>query len=193
MPVIKFIKSYQSGSLLNRLETVDKAQGKAYQVYDQTMMNEDLGYYQSQQHQPTTLFLKEDNKASYVYQNQVVVNMMNGECSLIGSAHSGALLPYNYTRIDIDTNEIDPEYFVYWFNEAPEALAQLHQFKQGGSLVKKITTKQLQQMQMTLPPIEKQRIIGKIAKKRRQLKYLKQKREALMDLYLKETLLREEH
>ena len=68
MPVIKFIKSYQSGSLLNRLETVDKAQGKAYQVYDQTMMNEDLGYYQSQQHQPTTLFLKEDNKASYVYQ-----------------------------------------------------------------------------------------------------------------------------
>lgn len=193
MPEIKFIKSYQSGSLLNRLETVDKAQGKAYQVYDQTMMNEDLGCYQSQQHQPTTLFLKEDNKASYVYHNQVVVNMMNGECALIGVNHSGALLPYNYTRIDIDTTEIDPEYFVYWFNEAPEALTQLHQFKQGGSLVKKITTKQLQQMQMTLPPIEKQRIIGKIAQKRRQLKYLKQKREALMDLYLKETLLREEH
>ncbi|MHD0396439.1 restriction endonuclease subunit S [Staphylococcus simulans] len=190
MNVINFIEDYRSGSLLNRLETVDKSEGVRHVVYDQSMMNEDLGYYCTESHQPTTLYLKEDNKATYVYEGQVVVNMMNAECVLISSKHSGVLLPYNYTQIEIDRNKIYPAYFVYWFNESPESLKQLNLFKQGGSLVKKITAKQLQQMKITLPPYKQQKLIGDIAEKRRRLKYLKQKREKLMDYYLKETLLR---
>lgn len=193
MDVINFIEDYRSGSLLNRLKTVGKAEGICRIVYDQSMMNEDLGYYLSESHQPTTLYLKEDNNATYVYENQIVVNMMNAECVLISHTHSGALLPYNYTQIEIDRNKIYPAYFVYWFNESPESLKQLNLFRQGGSLVKKITAKQLQQMKITLPPYKRQKLIGDIAEKRRRLKYLKQKREKLMDCYLKEALLRGNH
>lgn len=187
---INFIKNYKSGSLLNRLETVDKQEGQRYEVYDQTLMNEDMGMYNSGTHQPTTLTLKEDNNATYIHQGQIVVNMMNGECVRITGKHSGMILPYNYTQIDLDNERIDPNYFVYWFNESPESLKQLKLFRQGGSLVKKITAKQLQEMKITLPPYEEQKIIGDIAEKRRKLKYLKQEREVLMDIYLKETLLR---
>ncbi|WP_259342966.1 restriction endonuclease subunit S [Staphylococcus simulans] len=179
--------------MLNRLKTVDKTEGICRVVYDQSMMNEDLGYYHTEPHQSTTLYLKEDNNATYVYENQIVVNMMNAECVLISHKHSGVLLPYNYTQIEIDRNKIYPAYFVYWFNESPESLKQLNLFRQGGSLVKKITAKQLQQMKITLPPYNKQKVIGDIAEKRRRLKYLKQKREKLMDCYLKETLLRGNH
>lgn len=189
MADIKAIKHYKSGSLLNRLETVDKYEGTKYEVYDQMMMNEDLGVYHTEVHQPTSLFLKDDNNATYIHQGQIVVNMMNGECVRISEKHAGKILPYNYTLIDLDEAVIDPDYFVYWFNESKESLKQLNLFKQGGSLVKKITAKQLQEMRMTLPPYHKQKLIGQIAVKRRELKYLKLQREAIMDRYLNETLL----
>ena len=71
-------------------------------------------------------------------------------------------------------------------------LSQLNQFKQGGSLVKKLTLNQLKQLKMTLPPLEQQQRIGKLDERRRRLKYLQAKRTYLMDQFLSEYLFKED-
>ncbi|MEJ7274154.1 restriction endonuclease subunit S, partial [Staphylococcus epidermidis] len=75
-------------------------------------------------------------------------------------------------------------------NASAQAKSQLNQFKQGGSLVKKLTLNQLKQLKMTLPSLEQQRI-GKLDERRRHLKYLQAKRTYLMDQFLSEYLFKE--
>lgn len=192
MSAINPLIKYHSGSIINRLKPVDKELGKQYTIYDQNTMDYDLGKFKYDYPEPKTIILKEDNNAKYIYKGQIVFNMITGECVMIGNKHSGAILPYNYTHIEIDDRKVYPRYLVYWFNHSPEALNQLNQYKQGGSLIKKVTHKQLQNMKITLPSMERQILIGDLAYKRKKLKYLQEKRENLMDLYLSEQLLREE-
>ncbi|MGF2097735.1 restriction endonuclease subunit S [Mammaliicoccus lentus] len=187
-PIIK----YHSGTILNRLKSVDRDIGKRYVIYDQNMMDFDLGKFNYNYPEPKVLILKEDNNAKYIYRDQIVFNMITGECVLVGDESSGAILPYNYTHIEVDEDKVYPRYLVYWFNHSPKALKQINLFKQGGSLIKKITHKQLQDMEIPLPTMEKQKLIGDLTHKRKKLKYLKEKRENLMDAYLVERLLREE-
>ena len=41
--MLKDYVDYQSGTLIQRLETVDTNQGQIYPIYDQTMLEYDLG------------------------------------------------------------------------------------------------------------------------------------------------------
>lgn len=161
-------------------------------IYDQNTMDYDLGRYKYDVPEPKFLTLKEDHNAKCIYKDQIVFNMITGECVLVGSKYSGSILPYNYTHIEVDSKKVYPRYLVYWFNHSPKALKQLNLFKQGGSMIKKITHKQLQDTEISLPSIERQQLVGDLAYKRKKLKYLKEKRESLMDAYLTAQLFEEE-
>lgn len=155
-------------------------------------MDYDLGKFRYDAPEPKYLVLKDNHNAKCIYKDQIVFNMITGECVLVGSKYSGAILQYNYTHIEVDKEKVYPRYLVYWFNHSPKALKQLQLFMQGGSMIKKITHKQLQDMEITLPTMEKQKLVGDLAYKRKKLKYLKEKRESLMDVYLKAQLFEEE-
>lgn len=184
--------TYHNGSLLRRLEEVDKAEGHAFPVYDQYMFEYDKGEFDAITHEPKYLYLKANHNAKLVHTGDIVLNMMSGECVIVSERHEGSVLPYNYTHIEVDATRLDAAYFAYWFNASKSAKSQLHQILQGGSLVKKLTLQHLKQLDIDCPPIEKQRHIGTIAEKRKALKYLKAKRDYQMDIYLAHTLFGEE-
>jgi len=184
--------TFHNGSLINRLDTVDGSQGVTFPIYDQHMMEHDAGVFQSSPHQPKQLTLNPNHQAKLVYEGDIVINMMTSECVIISQQHHESILPYNYTHIEVDKNHIDVYYFVYWMNASPQAKSQLNQFKQGGSLVKKLTLNQLKQLKITLPSLEQQRRIGQLNEQRRHLKYLQAKRAYLMDQLLSEYLFKED-
>lgn len=183
--------TFHNGSLINRLETLEASQGITLPIYDQRMMEFDDGVFQPTTHRPKHVTLSTTHQAKMVHTGDIVINMMTSECVIVSQQHHESILPYNYTHIEIDTTHIDANYFVYWMNASAQAKSQLNQFKQGGSLVKKLTLNQLKQLKMTLPSLEQQQRIGKLDERRRYLKYLQAKRTYLMDQYLSEYLFKE--
>lgn len=192
MSQISQLFTFHNGSLINRLETVEASQGITLPIYDQRMMEFDDGVFQPTTHQPKKVTLSTTQQAKMVHTGDIVINMMTSECVIVSQQHHDSILPYNYTHIEIDTAHIDANYFVYWMNASSQAKSQLNQFKQGGSLVKKLTLNQLKQLKMTLPPLEQQQRIGKLDERRRYLKYLQAKRTYLMDQFLSEYLFKED-
>ena len=192
MSQISQLFTFHNGSLINRLETVEASQGITLPIYDQRMMEFDDGVFQPTTHQPKKVTLSTTHQAKMVHTGDIVINMMTSECVIVSQQHHESILPYNYTHIEIDTAHIDANYFVYWMNVSSQAKSQLNQFKQGGSLVKKLTLNQLKQLKMTLPPLEQQQRIGKLDERRRHLKYLQAKRTYLMDQFLSEYLFKED-
>ena len=192
MSQISQLFTFHNGSLINRLETVEASQGITLPIYDQRMMEFDNGVFQPTSHQPKHVTLSTKHQAKMVHTGDIVINMMTSECVIVSQQHHESILPYNYTHIEIDTAHIDANYFVYWMNASSQAKSQLNQFKQGGSLVKKLTLNQLKQLKMTLPPLEQQQCIGKLDERRRHLKYLQAKRTYLMDQFLSEYLFKED-
>lgn len=192
MSQISQLFTFHNGSLINRLEIVEASKGITLPIYDQRMMEFDDGVFQSTTHQPKQVTLSTTHQAKMVHTGDIVINMMTSECVIVSQQHHDSILPYNYTHIEIDTARIDANYFVYWMNASSQAKSQLNQFKQGGSLVKKLTLNQLKQLKMTLPPLEQQQHIGKLDEQRRHLKYLQAKRTYLMDQFLSEYLFKED-
>ena len=191
MSQISQLFTFHNGSLINRLETVEASQGITLPIYDQRMMEFDDGVFQPTTYQPKQVTLSTTHQAKMIHAGDIVINMMTSECVIVSQQHHESILPYNYTHIEIDTARIDANYFVYWMNASSQAKSQLNQFKQGGSLVKKLTLNQLKQLKMTLPPLEQQQRIGKLNERRRHLKYLQAKRTYLMDQLLSEYLFKE--
>ncbi|AUJ52236.1 restriction endonuclease subunit S [Staphylococcus hominis subsp. hominis] len=191
MSQISQLFTFHNGSLINRLETVEASQGITLPIYDQRMMEFDDGVFQPTTYQPKQVTLSTTHQAKMIHAGDIVINMMTSECVIVSQQHHESILPYNYTHIEIDTARIDANYFVYWMNASSQAKSQLNQFKQGGSLVKKLTLNQLKQLKMTLPPLEQQQRIGKLNERRRYLKYLQAKRTYLMDQLLSEYLFKE--
>ncbi|MGI2314207.1 restriction endonuclease subunit S [Staphylococcus cohnii] len=190
--MLKDYVDYQSGTLIQRLETVDTNQGQIYPIYDQTMLEYDLGQRLKTHHEPKTIVLQDTSRATYVQTGDLVFNMMSGACAMVSSAHDGAILPYNYTRIDMVSNGLDPRFLAYWFQMAHEARIQLQQYMQGGTQIKKITHSQLKDLHITVPAMQKQQLIGQIGVKRRQLALLEQQKNQLMQQFLSASLFKEE-
>ncbi|WP_232796327.1 restriction endonuclease subunit S [Staphylococcus canis] len=184
--------TYTNGSLLNRLERDTTDRSISVPIYDHVMMLADQGVYQETEHAPKYLQLSPDHQGKIVEAGDIVMNMMTSECARVSAQHAGSLLPYNYTLITIDTTQLDADYVVYWFNASHAARAQLNQFRQGGTLVKKLTLSHLKQVSLVPPSLKTQQLIGKIAVCRNRQRYLYAKKNHIYQRFLATQLFRED-
>ena len=191
--MLKDYVNYQSGTLIQRLEVDESDLGNRYVVYDQNMLDIDLGLTIDDTYQPRVIKLKDTSRATVVREDDIVFSMMTGECTLVSSKHDGSILPYNYTKIEVTSESLEPTFLVYWFQLAPEVQAQYKQYMQGGSTIKKLTHQQLKSLHITLPTLEKQRLIGYIGVKEKRLNILKQKQSRLKKQFLTNTLFKEDN
>ncbi|MCD8796584.1 restriction endonuclease subunit S [Mammaliicoccus sciuri] len=180
--------NYQSGSLIQRLEIDDTSKQSTYVIYDQTLLDIDLGKQIDTQYQPRTIKLKDPTRATFVKPGDIVISMITGECAMVSAIYQQAILPYNYTKVTVESDDVDAGFLVYWFQESPEAKRQFHQYMQGGSTIKKLTHQQLKRLEITLPTITRQRLIGRVAQATRRLNILKQKEIELKNQFLAHTL-----
>ena len=191
--MLKDYVNYQSGTLIQRLEVDESSIGNHYMVYDQNMLDIDLGLTIDDAYQPRVIRLKDTSRATVVHKDDIVISMITGECTLVSSRHDGSILPYNYTKIEVTSELLEPAFLVYWFQLAQEVKTQYKQYMQGGSTIKKLTHQQLKSLHITLPTLEKQRLIGYIGVKEKQLNILKQKQSRLKKQFLANTLFKEDN
>lgn len=191
--MLKDYVNYQSGTLIQRLEVDESGIGNHYMVYDQSMLDIDLGLTIDDTYQPRVIRLKDTSRATVVRKDDIVISMITGECTLVSSRHDGSILPYNYTKIEVTSELLEPAFLVYWFQLAPEVQSQYKQYMQGGSTIKKLTHQQLKSLHITLPTLEKQRLIGYIGVKEKRLNILKQKQSRLKKQFLINTLFKEDN
>ncbi|MDK9869928.1 MULTISPECIES: restriction endonuclease subunit S [Staphylococcus] len=191
--MLKDYVNYQSGTLIQRLEVDESGIGNHYMVYDQNMLDIDLGLTIDDTYQPRVIRLKDTSRATVVRKDDIVISMITGECTLVSSRHDGSILPYNYTKIEVTSELLEPAFLVYWFQLAPEVQSQYKQYMQGGSTIKKLTHQQLKSLHITLPTLEKQRLIGYIGVKEKRLNILKQKQSRLKKQFLTNTLFKEDN
>ncbi|MDG0821098.1 restriction endonuclease subunit S [Staphylococcus equorum] len=191
--MLKDYVNYQSGTLIQRLEVDESSIGNHYMVYDQNMLDIDLGLTIDDAYQPRVIRLKDTSRATVVRKDDIVISMITGECTLVSSRHDGSILPYNYTKIEVNSELLEPAFLVYWFQLAPEVKSQYKQYMQGGSTIKKLTHQQLKSLHITLPTLKKQRLIGYIGVKEKQLNILKQRQSRLKKQFLTNTLFKEDN
>ncbi|MCZ4237682.1 restriction endonuclease subunit S [Staphylococcus cohnii] len=191
--MLKDYVNYQSGTLIQRLEVDESGIGNHYMVYDQNMLDIDLGLTIDDTYQPRVIKLKDTSRATVVREDDIVFSMITGECTLVSSKHDGSILPYNYTKIEVTSELLEPTFLVYWFQLAPEVQSQYKQYMQGGSTIKKLTHQQLKSLHITLPTLDKQRLIGHIGVKEKRLNILKQKQSRLKKQFLTNTLFKEDN
>ncbi|OEK61676.1 hypothetical protein AST00_11240 [Staphylococcus equorum] len=191
--MLKDYVDYQSGTLIQRLEVDESDIGNHYMVYDQNMLDIDLGLTIDDAYQPRVIRLKDTSRATVVRKDDIVISMITGDCTLVSSRHDGSILPYNYTKIEVTSEWLEPTFLVYWFQLAPEVKSQYKQYMQGGSTIKKLTHQQLKSLHITLPNTDKQRLIGYIGVKEKQLNILKQRQNRLKKQFLTNTLFKEDN
>lgn len=82
---------------------------------------------------------------------------------VITKERANSLLLSNFCLVRVnDTNLLDPYYFAWLFNENSIMKHQLTSSTQGQSYVKMITLDVIRDLELDLPPINKQILIGKI-------------------------------
>lgn len=186
---IEEIAHVSAGTLVSRLK--EDAQGKTFYLYDQYAHAKDQTKYLDYEHDYKPVTISDTKNLVFVEREDLIVNLSSCEAAYPGDEHIGFILPYNYCKIKLvhdGVRFVAPNYIRSWFNESPEAKKQLHLITQGASLVKKLSLQQIKQLEITLPDVERQHLIGKIYFYRQIIKYKQQQKQHLLDILISNTL-----
>lgn len=116
-------------------------------------------------------------------QNDIVVGLSSRKAFVIDETRSNNLLLSNFALIRIlDTNILDPHYFCWLLNEDLQFQKYIDQKMQGSANVIILSINNVKDIELELPDIEKQKMIGEIYELGRQ-------RDRLSKTILKKTSL----
>lgn len=103
------------------------------------------------------------DKCLLTKENDIVIGLSSQMAMVITKERANSLLLSNFCLVRVnDTNLLDPYYFAWLFNENSIMKHQLTSSMQGQSYVKMITLDVIRDLELDLPPINKQILIGKI-------------------------------
>lgn len=93
----------------------------------------------------------------------IVIGLSSRKAFVIDEAHSNKLLLSNFALIRIrDSNLLDPYYFCWLFNEDLRIQKYIGKKTQGSANVMVLSINNVKDIELDLPSIEKQRLIGEI-------------------------------
>lgn len=117
-------------------------------------------------------------------ENAVVIGLTVHKACVIDKSHVGKIIPSNFAYMYLDENEIDSNYFVWYFNEHPNIKKQLKVASQGSRGIMAISIQMLRELEIELPDKKVQEQIGKVYNlRRRKEKILYEKNILEKDLY----------
>lgn len=116
--------------------------------------------------------------------DDIIFSFVSSTAGIVSKSNQGKIINQNFARLIIDNDCLDSGYLCYALNESPYIKRQMAISMQG-STVPKLTPAILKKLEVNLPTIEKQRVIGKAyftLKKRQSL--LRKQAELEEQLYL---------
>lgn len=91
---------------------------------------------------------------------EVVFSFVSSTAGIVSKENSGKLLNQNFAKLIIETEELDPSYLCYALNESLSIKKQMAVSMQG-STIPKLTPSILKKIDLKLPSIATQKVIGK--------------------------------
>lgn len=148
-------------------------------------LNIETGSYELKAENKTVSVSKESfDKELLAKENAVVIGLTVHKACVIDKSHIGKIIPSNFAYMYLDENEIDSNYFVWYFNEHPNIKKQLKVASQGSNGIMAISIQMLRELEIELPDKKVQEQIGKVYNlRRRKEKVLYEKNILEKDLY----------
>lgn len=176
---IEDISNVVHGIILSRVES------KAKDAVAMDLFSiQDLSYETGQYHlnietQQVEIDPEKMNSVTIAKKNQVVIGLTSHKACKIEEQHAEKLVPSYFALITLDEEVINPDYFVWYFNENQTIQRQLATATQGTS-IKALSIQMLRSCEIELPSMETQQKIGEIYRLRKlkeKLSYRKNKIE----------------
>lgn len=148
-------------------------------------LNIETSSYELKAENKTVSVSKESfDKELLAKENAVVIGLTVHKACVIDKSHVGKIIPSNFAYMYLDENEIDSNYFVWYFNEHPNIKKQLKVASQGSRGIMAISIQMLRELEIELPDKKVQEQIGKVYNlRRRKEKILYEKNILEKDLY----------
>lgn len=170
MKKLNAIVAFVSGTPQFRITESLNVQSPIYTFYSQTDLSEDLVGILAEDIDKKRVRTMDD--VNTLATGDVIFSLISGSAAVISEAHQGYLYTQNYVKLSPE-EKIDPHFLVYLLNENSAIKKQLLIGLQG-SQVLKYSLKQIKDLEIpTLPPFEKQKIIGEVYFKQLRVQALK--------------------
>ncbi|GHH96649.1 restriction endonuclease subunit S [Neobacillus kokaensis] len=185
------IAQFTQGAFANRLETfsnnveITKVKLLSLKEFNETL---GLSYRISNEKNVEIIVPKEKLTPQLLTDtNSLILHTHTQKVALLPEKYSRLLLTNNFIKIQL-TNDVDSAFFEWYFNEHPSVQKQLSVLSEG-TVISLLKLSHLKDLEIDLPPIQKQIIIGKIAQlKKRQESLMAEKRE-LQQQYIQQKLI----
>lgn len=105
----------------------------------------------------------DSSKVVLTKENEVIIDSLSRKSSIVSKETENMFLAFNYFRLTPKTKTVDLDYFCSWFNLSEDLELQINRIIQG-TIVKKLSLKQLGELTIDLPPYDLQVRIGQLYK-----------------------------
>ena len=131
-----------------------------------------------------SVFKNSDSYAKYSLQEgDIIISLLSVKAVKVTSNSVSKVINKNFVYLRAKNNELDSDYFIYYFKESKAIRRQLAREMQG-SLVVRLTPAVLKGLEITYPDRIQQSKIGLFYQLSRKLEILQNKRDSLMKKYL---------
>lgn len=104
--------------------------------------------------------------------------------TIVGKTNAGKVPSLNFTKVEFHSEHLDKHYFIYLFNAYSAVRRQKERGLQGTGSILRIPIKTLNEIEIPIIPLEKQKKIGQAYKKILQLQGELKKYDALMEQFV---------
>ncbi|HHY1425948.1 TPA: restriction endonuclease subunit S [Bacillus cereus] len=185
------IAEFTQGAFTNRLETLSssiettKVKPLSLKEFNETL---GLAYRISNEKNAEIAVPKEKLIPQLLTDiNSLILHSHTQKVALLPKKYSGLLLTNNFIKIQLN-NEVDEAFFEWYFNEHPSIQKQLAVLSEG-TVISLLKLSHLKDLEIDLPPMPQQIIIGKIAQLKKKKTSLMDEKNELQQLYIQQKLI----
>ncbi|WP_413299724.1 restriction endonuclease subunit S [Bacillus sp. 1P10SD] len=185
------IAQFTQGAFANRLEAFsDDIETSKVKPLSLKEFNETLGLaYRISNEKNVEITVPKEKLAPQLLTDTVslILHMHTQKIALLPEKYSGLLLTNNFIKVEL-TSDVDAAFFEWYFNEHPSIQKQLSVLSEG-TVISLLKLSHLRELEIDLPPIQKQIIIGKVAQLKRRKELLMAEKTELQQLYIQQQLI----
>lgn len=185
------VATVTQGTVLSRVETSpEDKMAQVINLYTMKDMNESLGMdYRGDSERVISIPIETNklSKLKLASEKMVVVNLISQKAVAIRAQHNGLLIPSNFVIIE-GKEHLAPLYFEWYFNEHPFCRKQLLIARQGTS-ISPLSIQMLRELEIVMPPVEKQELIGKMYRGIKKKQTLQMEQKQLEEQFMNYTII----
>ncbi|MEC5425290.1 restriction endonuclease subunit S [Virgibacillus sp. C22-A2] len=154
------LEEFVSVRVGRNISRINEIHNQTLEIYSYEDLTEDIdGLYLDSNSSPSHKNAEKiDVHVSEV--GNVVFSFVSSKAAIVSEKNAGKIINQNFAKLMIEDKKLDPSYLCYALNESQSMKKQMAISMQG-STIPKLTPAILKSLDMKLPSVEKQQVIGK--------------------------------